>query len=116
MASITVVLPLPGPFAWSTTVRPSRGNSLSVEDVLNAVVMLCMERVGSTVFNSLDSATRASVTAAFDERTRGSTGDRNNGLKKVDFLGSRVQFLGLVHMGGDKFQICTGAATSALLS
>ncbi|KAJ7785707.1 hypothetical protein B0H16DRAFT_1294095 [Mycena metata] len=87
---------------WTITVEPSDGgNWVLVRDVFNAIYASLRQQASAGEYDRLGSDVQRQVTKAFSKRyarmpnAQSQTLEKSKGLKRVDFLGSMVTFMGL---------------------
>ncbi|KAJ7037501.1 hypothetical protein C8F04DRAFT_1180547 [Mycena alexandri] len=86
---------------WTITVEPAEGNFVLVRDVFNAIYTSLRQQASAAEYERLGSEAQRQVTKAFTKRysrmpnAQSQTFEKSKGLKRVDFLGSMVTFMGL---------------------
>ncbi|KAI0261859.1 hypothetical protein BC834DRAFT_845361 [Gloeopeniophorella convolvens] len=90
-----------GGLPWVFNVSPdptiSPGNSVvTVLDVLNAIYLHLRTAVKADEYNTMDRQRKADIYAAFERRVGSDPVQRGKGLRRIDFLGSRVRAQGLI--------------------
>lgn len=80
---------------WLIVVKATHPNGVTINDVLTQIYENLQTPIdGRDYYNSeLDSSDREEITTAFNYRNSCNTG--GEGIKRVDFLGLHVRFLGL---------------------
>ncbi|KAF7336939.1 WD40 containing domain protein [Mycena venus] len=97
----SLVLTHPRLGRWQITARPEQGKVLLVRDVLSAIYTSLRQQATAADFEALPPVIQSEVAAAFSRRwMRMPTHEtkkveKSKGLKRVDFLGSTVTFVGI---------------------
>ena len=86
---------------WNHLVRPdpslSHGNAVvTVQDVLVAIYSYLRKVVNADEYNAMGTDKKIEISRVFERRVRHDPAQRVKGLRRVDFLGSRVIAQGLV--------------------
>ncbi|KAJ7293885.1 hypothetical protein C8J57DRAFT_1270279 [Mycena rebaudengoi] len=97
----SIVLTLPQLPRWPIIIKPSEGKSVRVMDVIHGIYTSLRLGAAAADFQALPPHIQSLVTGAFVRRyTRMPDGtsaklEKSKGLKRVDFLGAGVKFVGL---------------------
>ncbi|KAL0960285.1 hypothetical protein HGRIS_011912 [Hohenbuehelia grisea] len=103
------------PGNWACTIRaPSPASPVTAGQVLNALYDLFQAPMSKEEYGALHPAMTAEVSLAFQRRTSGSGADYRHGLRRIDSLGFKTLFLGLMPSpdGSGAWMVCTGAPSS----
>lgn len=96
LPSVTLVVRSPQ-LPYTITITPSHSPCVTVGDVLRGVHMALDHPASEKEFQSAPPAWQKEVARAFATRCQRRPEDQKQGLKRVDFLGSKSQWKGLAH-------------------
>ncbi|CAA7270027.1 unnamed protein product [Cyclocybe aegerita] len=94
---------------WYVKIEASTLNGITVQDVLSGMYQSLRRPIGQHEYytNALSSADREMLSVAFQQRCRGDAKEIAGGVRRVDFLGREVGFVGLARSRRGMWEIKT---------
>jgi hypothetical protein len=82
-------------FPWSITITPSNAPCVTIDDVLRGIYLALEQPASEAEYKAAPAELQKTVSRAFTLRCQGRPELEKHGLKRVDFLGTKIRWVGL---------------------